>query len=404
MYGKQILLIIGGGIAAYKSLDLIRQLKKNGAGVRVVLTKSAGEFVTPLSVSTLSEQACFTELFDLKDETEIGHIQLSRQADLIVVAPATANLMAKMANGLADDLATTILLATDKPVLVAPAMNVRMWTHKATKRNLKQLKQDGISFVGPERGDMACGEYGPGRMSEVPDIIDAIKHILTREKNEPLMGRHILITSGPTQEPIDPVRYITNRSSGKQGYAIATAAAELGAKVTMVSGPTNLADPSGVEVVHVETAEQMLKACNAALPADMAICAAAVADWRVAELAPNKIKKDKKTKNPPLLELVENPDILKILSKPGGNRPHLVVGFAAETENMLANAMKKRKDKGCDWIMANNVAEENGVFGGDNNEIHLVTKSQNEQWPQMTKERVAETLMNKAAEFLNGIK
>ncbi len=400
MYGKKILLIIGGGIAAYKSLDLIRLLKKRGADVRAILTKSAAEFVTPLSVSTLCEEQCFTELFDLKEETEIGHIQLSRQADLIVVAPATANLMAKMANGVADDLATTVLLATDKPVLIAPAMNVRMWDHPATRRNVKQLQLDEIAFVGPTEGDMACGEFGPGRMSEPEEIRISIEHHLAASTDEPLLGRHVLITSGPTQEPIDPVRYISNRSSGKQGYAIASAAAQLGAKVTMVAGPTKLRDPEGVDVVHVETAEQMLKACKQSLPADIAICAAAVADWRVAELASNKIKKNKTTKNPPLLELVENPDILKILSKKSTTRPELVIGFAAETENVLPNAMKKRKDKACDWIVANDVSEENEVFGGDNNQIHLVMAKDNEAWPHMAKDNVAYALMRKAAEVL----
>ncbi len=404
MYGKKILLIIGGGIAAYKSLELIRQLKKAGAEVRAILTKSGSEFVTPLSVAALTEEQCFTELFDLKDETEIGHIQLSRQADLVVVAPATANLMARMASGIADDLATTVLLATDKRVLVAPAMNVRMWDHPATRRNIRQLQNDGIVFIGPNEGDMACGEFGPGRMSEPGEIVASIEHHLATTTDEPLMGRHVLITSGPTQEPIDPVRYISNRSSGKQGYAIATAAAQLGAKVTMVAGPTRLPDPAGVDVIHVETADQMLKACKQALPADMAICAAAVADWRVAELAPNKIKKNKSTKSPPLLELVENPDILKILSKKSANRPTLVIGFAAETENVLPNAMKKRKDKGCDWIVANDVSEENEIFGGENNQVHLVMAKDVEEWPHMQKDYVAEKLMRRASEHLNGIK
>ena len=380
---------------------MIRELKKRGANVQAVLTKSACEFVTPLSVSTLCEEKCYTELFDLNDETEIGHIQLSRQSDLILVAPATANILARMANGIADDLATTILLATDKPVLVAPAMNVRMWDHRATRRNIAQLKKDEIEFIGPDGGEMACGEYGPGRMSEPLDIIDSIEHYFAVKKDEPLFGKHVLVTSGPTQEPIDPVRYISNRSSGKQGYAIAKAAHELGAKVTLVSGPTMLPDPDGVEIIHVETADQMLKACKKTLPVDIAICAAAVADWRVAESAENKIKKQKNTKSPPLLELIENPDILKILSKPGELRPNLVVGFAAETENLLANAMKKRKDKGCDWIIANNVAEENEVFGGDENEIHLVTKSVTEDWPQMPKQKIAEKIMRKAAEHFS---
>ncbi len=402
MHGKKILLIIGGGIAAYKSLMLIRQLKAKGAEVRVILTKSAQEFITPLSVATLSEEKCFTDLFDLTDETEIGHIQLSRQSDLILIAPATANILAKLANGHADDLASTVLLATDKPVLIAPAMNVRMWTHAATQRNITQLIRDGIVFIGPENGDMACGEYGPGRMTEPDDIISAIEHYFASVRDEPLFGKHVLVTSGPTQEPIDPVRYISNRSSGKQGYAIASVAAQLGAKVTMVSGPTKLQTPKGVDVIPVETAEQMLRACEKSLPVDLAVCAAAVADWRVADLAVHKIKKKRNTKSPPLLELVENPDILKVLSKSGVSRPKLVIGFAAETENLLANAMKKRKDKGCDWIVANNVAEENEVFDSDYNEIHLVTKSDTEHWPDMTKRDVADRLMRKASDFLKG--
>lgn len=299
MYNKQILLIISGGIAAYKSLDLIRQLKKRGAHVRVILTKSATEFVTPLTVSTLSENECFTELFNLKDETEIGHIQLSRQADLIVVAPASANIMAKMTAGLADDLATTVLLATDKPVLLAPAMNVRMWQHAATTRNLTTLTQDGIHFVGPAEGDMACGEYGPGRMAEVENIMVAIERRLAVARDEPLMGKRILVTSGPTQEPIDPVRYITNRSSGKQGYAIATAAADLGAEVILISGPTGLTPPTGVQIINVETAKEMLQACKTHLPVDVAVCAAAVSDWRVSDIAHQKIKKNKTIKSPP---------------------------------------------------------------------------------------------------------
>ena len=309
--------------------------------------------------------------------------------------------MAKMTNGIADDLATTVLLATDKQVMLAPAMNVRMWDHPATCRNTKQLQSDGIVFIGPEEGDMACGEYGPGRMSEPSDIVTAIEYHIASNSDEPLLGRHVLVTSGPTQEPIDPVRYISNRSSGKQGYAIASAAANLGAKVTMIAGPTKLSDPKGVDVIHVETADQMLKACKKSLPADIAICAAAVADWRVADLAENKIKKDKKTKSPPLLSLVENPDILKILSKKTPARPALVIGFAAETENVLPNAMKKRKDKGCDWVVANDVSEENEVFGGDNNQIHLVKSDETEAWPHMPKETVAKTLVRKAAEHLN---
>ncbi|MEM7618945.1 MAG: bifunctional phosphopantothenoylcysteine decarboxylase/phosphopantothenate--cysteine ligase CoaBC [Pseudomonadota bacterium] len=400
MYTKKILLIITGGIAAYKSLELIRQLKKKGAEVRVVLTKSATQFITPLTVSTLAETECFTELFNLKDETEIGHIQLSRHADLIVVAPASANCLAKMAHGLADDLASTVLLATDKDVIVAPAMNVRMWNHVATQRNLASLMQDGICFVGPEEGDMACGEYGPGRMAEVDDIVAAIERRLAVSQDAPLMGRRILITSGPTQEPIDPVRYITNRSSGKQGYAIAAAARELGAEVILVSGPTQLPPPQGVQTVYVETAKDMLQACKTNLPVDVAVCAAAVSDWGVSEIASQKIKKNKSSKNPPLLELVETPDILKTLSKISSNRPSLVVGFAAETENIVPNALKKRQDKGCNWIVANNVSEGTDTFGGDNNQVCLITPQGVEEWEKMSKQEVATKLMLQAADFL----
>ncbi len=399
MDGKNILLIIGGGIAAYKCLELIRRLKERGVGVRVILTGAGEKFVTPLSVSTLAEEKVYTDLFDLKDETEIGHIQLSRDADLIVVAPATANLMARMAAGIADDLATSVLLATDTPVLLAPAMNVRMWEHHATRRNVATLKWDGLSFVGPNEGDMACGEYGPGRMAEVEEIIEAIARRLAYTQNEPLLGKHVLVTSGPTQEPIDPVRYITNRSSGKQGYAIAAMAARLGAKTVMISGPTNLPNPPGVTTFYVETAREMLEAVKSALPVDIAICAAAVADWRAADQAGQKIKKKGNIKSPPLIELVENPDILKTISKPGPERPKLVIGFAAETEHVVANAMKKRKIKGCDWIVANDVSSEKDVLGGDKNTVHLVTGQDTEDWPELPKQEVAETLLRRAADY-----
>ncbi len=401
MKGKRILLIIGGGIAAYKTLDLIRRLRERGACVRVVLTAAGAAFVTPLSLATLSGRPVHQELLEAGAEAEIGHIKLSRDADLVVVAPATADLLAKMATGLANDLASTCLLATDKPVLVAPAMNVRMWTHPATRRNVATLVADGIRFVGPEVGDMACGEHGPGRMAEIPEIIRAIEVNLGEQHDEPLLGRRVLITSGPTYEPIDPVRFIANRSSGRQGMALARVAARLGAEVTLVSGPTGLSDPEGVAVVHVETAEQMLAAARAALPVDLAIFAAAVADWRVSGAAPQKIKKQA-GRQVPLLELVENPDILKTLSRPGKLRPSLVIGFAAETEHVVANAQKKRRDKGCDWIVANDVSAAGGAMGGERNQVHLVTGSRApvESWPEMSKEEVAEKLLRRAARAL----
>jgi len=396
---KSILLIIGGGISAYKCLKLIRRLKERGVRIRSIITRAGEKFITPISVAALSENQVFTELFDLKEETEIGHITLSRESDLIVVAPATADLLARMAQGLADDLATTVLLATDTPVLVAPAMNVRMWMHPATKRNVSTLKWDGVHFVGPEEGDMACGEYGPGRMSEVPDLIEAIERLLAKTADQPLLGKTVLITSGPTYEPIDPVRYISNRSSGKQGYALAATAARLGAQTVMISGPTGLPDPPGVNCVHVETAEQMLSAAKEVGEVDIAVCAAAVSDWRIAEQADQKIKKKSSVKNPPLIELVENPDILKTLSRKGPRRPHLVIGFAAETEHVVPNAQKKRQTKGCDWIVANNVAEETGVMGKDHNTVHLITEHDVENWPEMLKDEVAETLLRRAAAF-----
>lgn len=390
---KRILLIISGGIAAYKSLELIRRLRERGARVRAVLTRGGAEFVTPLSVASLTGEKVFTALFDLTDEAEIGHIQLSRAADLVVVAPASADLMAKMAAGLADDLATTLLLATDKPVLIAPAMNVRMWEHPATQRNLTQLMADKISTVGPNPGDMACGEYGMGRMAEPHEIVDAIEAALSG--SHPLKGKRALVTAGPTHEPIDPVRYIANRSSGKQGYAIAEALARLGAETTLVSGPTALAHPAGVKFVGVETAQQMLAACEAALPADVAVCAAAVADWRVENVANAKLKKT--PKGTPELKFAQNPDILAVLSIKGPKRPKLVVGFAAETENLIAHASAKRQAKGCDWILANDVSQETGVFGGENNTVHLISESGSEGWPTASKSDVARLLAARIA-------
>jgi phosphopantothenoylcysteine decarboxylase/phosphopantothenate--cysteine ligase len=397
MHGKSILLIIGGGIAAYKCLDFIRRAKERGAKIRCVLTAAAQQFLTPLSAATLSEEPVFTDLFDLKNETEIGHIRLSREADLIVVAPATADLLAKMAHGLCDDLASTVLLAADKPVLAAPAMNWRMWENPATRRNITQLTADGISFVGPGEGAMACNEWGIGRMAEVDEILAAAEKLLASEGSKPLHGRHVLITAGPTYEPIDPVRFIGNRSSGKQGYAIAAAAANLGARVTLVSGPGTLPDPPGVSAVHVETAQKMLEAVEAALPADIAVFSAAVADWRAASVQPEKIKKGAAA---PRLHLIENPDILKTVSQRSGKRPALVIGFAAETENVVAHAIKKLESKGCDWIVANDVSPEGGVFGGDKNTVHLITRSKTESWPEMSKEGVARRLMQAAGCWL----
>lgn len=399
--GRRILLILGGGIAAYKCLDLIRRLRERGASVRAIMTAAAQEFITPLAVGAISGDRVFTELFDREDEHDIGHIRLSREADLIVVAPATASLLAKMAGGHADDLATAVLLATDKPVLVAPAMNPRMWLHPATRRNIETLRDDGIHFIGPNTGEMAeSGEAGPGRMSEPLEIVAAIEELLRRAQNDrPLAGRHVIVTSGPTHEPIDPVRYIANRSSGKQGHAIARAAAELGARVTLVSGPVSIADPPNVDVVHVETAQEMLAAVEAALPADIGVFAAAVADWRVASASGQKIKKEKGAAAPSLT-LVENPDILKTIASRGPMRPALVIGFAAETENVVEFAKKKRKAKGCDWIVANDVSEKGGAMGGDRNAVHLITAQGSESWPVMDKTEVARKLMERAAQHL----
>lgn len=395
MSGKRVLLIIGGGIAAYKSLELIRTLSKAGVKTRAVLTKAGAEFVTPLSVSALSGDKVYSDLFDLTDESEMGHIELSRSADLLVVAPATADLMAKAANGIANDLASTALLATDKTVLMAPAMNVRMWLHPATQRNLERLQQDGVHFVGPGEGDMACGEYGPGRMAE-PEAIKAA--ILALLSEGPLKGKHALVTAGPTVESIDPVRFISNRSSGKQGYAIAAALAELGARVTLVSGPTGLAAPPGVTTKRVESAREMLAACQGALPADVAVCVAAVADWRPAQAAETKLKKDKA--GVPAVELVENPDILATLSKPGKARPKLVVGFAAETNNVEEHARAKIAKKGCDWIVANDVSGD--VMGGAENEVLLIKRDGADAWPRMAKDAVARRLAAEIAKALGG--
>ena len=393
--GKRILLIIGGGIAAYKSLELIRLLGKAGASVVPVLTAAGAEFVTPLTVSALAGTKVYQNLFDLGDEAEMGHIQLSRAADLVVVAPATADMIAKMAAGLAGDLASTLLLATDKPVLIAPAMNVRMWLHAATQRNLACLRGDGIAVVGPNDGDMACGEYGPGRMAEPAEILAAIKGKLTAG---PMAGRHVIVTSGPTHEPIDPVRYIANRSSGAQGTAIAAALRDLGARVTFVRGPARVAPPHGVEVIAVETAREMAVAVAAALPADAAVMAAAVADWRVANAATSKMKKDG-TGRAPALEFAENPDILATISK-GADRPRLVVGFAAETDDVVAHATAKRARKGCDWIVANDVRPATGIMGGSENAVVLISEAGAEVWPRLLKDEVARRLALRIAEGL----
>ena len=393
--GKRILLIIGGGIAAFKALDLIRRLREKGASVTPVLTKAAQEFVTPLSVSALSAEKVYLDLFDLTDEAEMGHIELSRAADLVVVAPATADLMAKMAGGHADDLASTLLMATDKRVLIAPAMNVRMWEHPSNARNRETLAGDGILFAGPVDGSMACGEYGPGRMSEPHEILADIERALS---DGPLKGRHIVVTSGPTHEPIDPVRYIANRSSGAQGSAIARALAGLGADVTFVTGPATAPPPEGVNVVAVETAAEMLEAVSAALPADGAIFAAAVADWRVTEAANSKIKKG--AEGPPALSFAENPDILAHVSGLAETRPKLVVGFAAETDDVVAHATEKRRRKGCDWIVANDVRPETGIMGGTENDVVLITEDGVEDWPRMSKDQVAQALATRIAEAL----
>ncbi|MGV6805870.1 MAG: bifunctional phosphopantothenoylcysteine decarboxylase/phosphopantothenate--cysteine ligase CoaBC [Ruegeria sp.] len=394
---KRILLIIGGGIAAYKSLDLIRRLRERGASVTPVLTRAAEEFVTPLSVSALAGEKAYRDLFDLTDEAEMGHIQLSRSADLIVVAPATADLMGKMAAGLANDLASTLLMATDTPVLCAPAMNVRMWNHPATRRNYRQLTEDGIRFAGPNEGDMACGEYGPGRMSEPLEIVAAIEAALA---GGPLAGKRILVTSGPTHEPIDPVRYIANRSSGAQGTAIARALVSLGAEVVFVTGPAEVAPPEGVELVHVRTAQQMSDAVDAALPVDAGVFAAAVADWRVDGASDRKLKKSRD--GMPVLQFAENPDILKRVSHMEKGRPALVVGFAAETDDVIAHATVKRTRKGCDWIVANDVSPGTGIMGGSENAVVLISDNGAEEWPRMGKDAVARRLAERIAAALTG--
>lgn len=418
MKQKRILLVIAGGIAAYKALDLIRRLRERGMGVRAIMTPAAQHFITPLSVGAISGDRVFTELFNLDDEREIGHIRLSREADLIVVAPATADIMARMAAGSADDLATAVLLAAPVPILLAPAMNPRMWQHPATQRNIAQLAADGVEMIGPNVGEMAeRGEAGPGRMSEPLEIAARIEELLARPRSKreanaaaaipatgghppnvlnTLSGRHILITAGPTHEPIDPVRYIANRSSGKQGYALAAACALRGARVTLVSGPVDLPAPNGVAVIPVETAAQMLEAVTQSLPADVAIFAAAVADWRVANAAAEKIKKAKG--GTPTLALVENPDILRTIAHKGPSRPELVIGFAAETENVLEHAKAKRRSKGCDWIIANDVSPHTGVMGGNRNTVHVITAERTESWPEMDKQAVAERLAGRIAD------
>jgi len=395
LQGRRILLIIAGGIAAYKSLELIRRLRERGAAVRAILTAAATHFVTPLSVAALSEDKVYTDLWSLTDESEMGHIRLSREADLVVVAPATADLMARMAAGLADDLATTALLASDKRVLLAPAMNAMMWAHPATQANLAVLEARGVRLVGPGQGDLACGEIGAGRMAEPLEIIAAIERMF--EAGGRLAGRRALVTSGPTREPIDPVRYISNHSSGKQGHAIAAALAALGAETALVCGPTQESDPPGVRVVPVETAEQMLAACEATLPVDVAVMAAAVADWRVDGIVAHKLKKDG---GAPVLRLVENPDILMSLARRRDRRPALVVGFAAETDNVVENARKKRARKGCDWIVANDVSPGTGTFGGERNTVHLIDAERVEDWPAMTKREVALRLAERIAAVL----
>ncbi|HEX3574647.1 MAG TPA: bifunctional phosphopantothenoylcysteine decarboxylase/phosphopantothenate--cysteine ligase CoaBC [Rhodopila sp.] len=399
MIGKRVLLIISGGIAAYKALELIRLLRKQGSGVTCVLTDNGGQFVTPLSLQALSESKVYSDLFSLTDESEMGHIQLSRAADLVVVAPATANILAKMAAGLADDLASTVLLATDKPVLVAPAMNVRMWLHPATQANMATLARRGVLIVQPNEGPMACNEFGPGRLAEPLEILAAIEAVL-KPSPGPLAGRHALVTSGPTHEPIDPVRYIANRSSGRQGHAIAAALAQLGARVTLVSGPVGVADPPGVTVRRIESAREMLDACQSALPADVAVFAAAVADWRVETASASKIKKQPGAESPGLA-LVPNPDILATIAAAGPARPRLVIGFAAETDDLMANAQGKLKRKNADWIVANDVSPATGIMGGAENAVHIISASGIETWPRLAKDEVARRLANRIAGALS---
>ncbi len=395
--GKRILLIVAGGIAAYKTLELTRRLVERGASVRCVLTAAGAEFVTPLSLAALSGDRVYQDLFSLTDEHEMGHIRLSRDADLLVVAPATADILARMAGGLAGDLATTLLLATDKDVLAAPAMNVRMWEHAATRANIAVLRERGVGIIGPDEGPMACGEHGPGRMAEPAAIVAAIEARFAGRRR--LDGRAALVTSGPTWEAIDPVRFIGNRSSGKQGHAIAAALARAGARTRLVTGPTGEPDPAGVEIVRVESAREMLEACRAAVPADVAVFAAAVADWRPARQTDRKIKKSAGAPN--AVELVENPDVLASIAAPGNARPALVVGFAAETENVAENARRKRAAKGCDWILANDVAPGSGTFGGDQNTIRLVSADGIEDWPTLSKSAVAERLASRIADWFD---
>lgn len=396
MRGKSVLLIIGGGIAAYKSLELVRRLRERGIAVRAILTGAGAEFVTPLSVSALTGEKVFQDLFSLTDEAEMGHIQLSRSADLVVVAPATADLMAKLANGHANDLASTALLATDKPVLMAPAMNVRMWNHPATQRNLKTLKKDGVIFVGPDDGEMACGEFGPGRMAEPLAIVAAIENALAAPG--PLTGIKALVTAGPTHEPLDPVRFIGNRSSGKQGYAIADALARAGAETVLVSGPVEIAAPSNVKLLKVQTAREMLAACESILPVDVGVFTAAVADWRPELAANSKIKKTDDASAPPV-KLIANPDILATIAQ-GKKRPQLVIGFAAETDSVIEHAKSKRVKKGCDWIVANDVSPATGIMGGDKNSVHLITASGTESWPELDKTEVGTRLATRIAKAL----
>jgi len=392
---KSILLIISGGIAAYKVLEVIRRLRDRGIHIRAILTKGGAEFVTPLSVAALTENKVYQDLFSLTDEAEMGHIRLSREADLVLVAPASADILAKMATGQAGDLATTALLATNKPVMIAPAMNVEMWNHPATQANIATLESRGVLRVGPSSGDLACGEFGSGRLAEPAEIIASVVDFLEQQDApKPLAGKKAVVTSGPTHEPIDPVRYIANRSSGKQGHAIAEALAQAGADVTLVTGPVTLPDPAGVKVVRIETAREMLGAVTAALPADIAVCAAAVADWRTADEAGQKLKKDGSGVIPDL-KLSENPDILAAISKAGAARPGLVIGFAAETENVTDHARAKRARKGCDWILANDVAPATGTFGGDDNEICLISgddETRDERWERQSKTGVARAL------------
>ena len=394
---RRILLVVSGGIAAYKALDLARDLRRRGATVRAILTQAGAQFVTPLSLAALTGDKVYGDLFSLTDENEMGHIRLSREADLVLVAPATANILAQMAQGLASDLATTALLATDKPVMVAPSMNVRMWEHAATRANMATLASRGVQIIGPAVGDMACGEVGEGRLAEVADIVKAVEDFF--DVSAPLRGRRAVVTSGPTFEPIDPVRFIGNRSSGKQGHAIAAALARLGAETVLVSGPVALPDPAGVRVVRADTAEAMLRAVTAALPADVAVMAAAVGDWRARDVAGQKLKKQKGAQ-PPRIELMENPDILATVARAGNARPRLVIGFAAETENVIAQGRAKRAAKGCDWIVANDVSAATGVFGGDNNTVHLITgdgDKATESWPLLSKDAVAARLADAIA-------